>query len=63
MKKYKFIRMTYTLGLNYRSSEKYGKKGHRDIIRDMAEQGWKFVAQIPSTNSSYDLVFEIDCEN
>ena len=55
--------MTLTLGLNYRSSEKYGKKGHREIIREMAEQGWRFVGQIPSMNSSYDLVFEKDCEN
>lgn len=63
MKKYEFIRMTLTLGLNYRSSEKYGKKGHREIIREMAEQGWKFVGHIPSMNSSYDLVFEKDCDN
>lgn len=64
MKQYKFIRMKNTLLNGYVSSEKYGKLGHREIIRNMAEQGYRFVGQLPVESDGYgrvtiyDLVFE-----
>ncbi len=69
MKEYKFIRMTMKMFKGYRSSEKYGNADHREVIRNMAAEGWRFVGKLPvdtggyGTLISYDLVFEIDCEN
>ncbi|MBE6860282.1 MAG: DUF4177 domain-containing protein [Ruminococcus sp.] len=66
MKQYKFIQMKYSILNGYISTnKKYKKLGHREIINDMAEQGWSFVGQLPvaSNNNSvtlYDLVFEKD---
>ncbi|MBR5513132.1 MAG: DUF4177 domain-containing protein [Ruminococcus sp.] len=72
MKKYKFIRMTWKMKMfksGYRSSEKYGNADHREVIRNMALEGWRFVGKLPvdpggyGSLMSYDLVFEKDCEN
>lgn len=72
MKKYKFIRMamkTKLLKSKFISSEKYGSADHREVIRNMAAEGWRFVGKIPVDFGgygglvSYDLVFEKDCEN
>lgn len=66
MKEYKFIQMKYSILNGYISTnKKYKKLGHREIINDMAEQGWSFVGQLPvdiiggySYAYKYDLVFE-----
>ncbi|MBR3970711.1 MAG: DUF4177 domain-containing protein [Ruminococcus sp.] len=70
MKEYKFIRMTYRmLKGGYVTAKGDGYRNHRTVIRDMAEQGWRFVGNLPVDTGgygalmSYDLVFEIDCEN
>ncbi|MBE6839727.1 MAG: DUF4177 domain-containing protein [Ruminococcus sp.] len=67
MKEYKFIRMKHSIFKGYISdSKEYKKLGHREIIRDMAEQGWRFVGQVPVASDGcgittlFDLVFEKD---
>ena len=70
MKKYKFIRMTYKiLKGGYVTAKEDGYRNHRTVIRDMAVLGWRFAGKLPGEVGSYgalisyDLVFEIDCEN
>ncbi|MBQ7007817.1 MAG: DUF4177 domain-containing protein [Ruminococcus sp.] len=68
MKEYKFIRMKHSIFKGYVSeSKKYKKLGHREIIKNMAEQGWRFVGQVPvealdifAYSYKFDLVFEKD---
>jgi hypothetical protein len=70
MKRYKFIRMTYkVLKGGYVTAKEDGYRNHRTVIRDMAVLGWRFAGKLPGEVGSYgalmsyDLVFEIDCEN
>ena len=65
MKEYEFIRMTYRmLKGGYVTAKGDGYRNHRTVIREMAEQGWRFVSQLPvevggyGKVNEYDLVFE-----
>lgn len=66
MKEYKFIRMTYRmLKGGYVTAKGDGYRNHRTVIREMAEQGYRFVGNLPieaiggnSYPYEYDLVFE-----
>ncbi len=70
MKRYRFIRMKHKmLKGGYVTAKEDGYRDHRTVIRDMAVLGWRFVGKLPveiggyGAVFSYDLVFEIDCEN
>lgn len=70
MKQYEFIQMKYkAMKGGYVTSKDDGYRDHRTVINDMAEQGWRFVGNLPVNNPSmeshptvYDLVFEMDDE-
>ena len=60
---YKYVRLEFHKGFT-----KNTLAGHREIIDKHAENGWRFVAMIPTKNIGYgslaeiDLVFEKEAE-
>lgn len=67
MKKYKYVRMKYKyFDALYIHKGENGRLNHREVINDLAAQGYRFVGTVPVRLMSYqgikefDLVFEKD---
>ena len=65
MREYKFIQMKYKIMKGgYVTSKEDGYRDHRTVIREMAQQGYRFVGRVPVDTDGYgretvfDLVFE-----
>ncbi len=65
MREYKFIQMKYKIMKGgYVTSKEDGYRDHRTVIREMAQQGYRLVSQLPVSVEGYgrvviyDLVFE-----
>lgn len=55
MYKYKYVSVNFNSGFAKNSLE-----DHRDIIDNLAKDGWRFVSAIPTLNKGYGMISELD---
>lgn len=65
MREYKFVQMKYKMMKGgYVTSKEDGYRNHRTVIREMAQQGYRFVGRVPVDADGYgrETVFDLVCE-
>ncbi|MCR5599487.1 MAG: DUF4177 domain-containing protein [Ruminococcus sp.] len=66
--KYKYVRSRSSIGGTYYYQDENGKISPRQVIDDMAAQGYRYVGNIPvklgdyGSLREYDMIFEYCCQ-
>ena len=58
--RYKYVRIRCSIGGTYYCRTENGKVSPRDVIKDMAEQGYRYVGNVPVSLGHYGAVTEYD---